>query len=77
MSENLRARIISTLHKILGPDVDLENTRLAMSSLKMLEVIVALETEFGVEISVDEPIAQITSSVHSIVEHLGRLLEKS
>jgi acyl carrier protein len=36
----------------------------------MLELIVALETEFGVQISEDDPMAEITASVDAIVKHL-------
>lgn len=36
----------------------------------MLELVVALEEEFGIEISDDAPLGHITSSVDSIAEYL-------
>ena len=51
MPDNLRERVVATVRQVLGPNVDIKNTKLQLSSLKMLELIVALETEFGVQIS--------------------------
>jgi acyl carrier protein len=42
----------------------------------MLELIVALETEFGIHISADAPMAEITASVNSIVKHLESILPR-
>jgi len=70
MPDNLRERVVATVRQVLGPNVDIKNTKLQLSSLKMLELIVALETEFGVQISEDDPMAEITASVAAIVKHL-------
>ena len=70
MSETLRDRVIATVRQVLGPNVDVDNTKLQLSSLKMLELIVAIETEFGIHISEDDPMAEITASVDAIVKHL-------
>jgi acyl carrier protein len=70
MPENLRDRVITTVRQVLGPNVDIGNTKLQLSSLKMLELIVALETEFRIQISEDDPMAEITASVDAIVKHL-------
>ena len=70
MPDNLRERVVATVRQVLGPNVDINNTKLQLSSLKMLELIVALETQFGVQISEDEPMAEITASVDAIVKHL-------
>lgn len=70
MTQDLRDRVVTTVRQVLGPDVDVANTRLRLSSLKMLELIVALETEFGIQISEDDPMAEITASVDAIVKHL-------
>jgi len=75
MSGNVRDRVIATVRQVLGPNVDINNTKLQLSSLKMLELIVALETEFGIVISEDDPMAEITASVDAIVKHLETAFE--
>ena len=73
MSDSIRERVIQVLRVVLGSDANPEDTRLELESLKMLELIVALENEFGVQISEDAPLGQITSSVDNIVEFLQGL----
>jgi len=73
MSESTRERVIDILRRVLGPDADLDNTKLELESLKMLEVVVGLENEFGISIPEDAPLARIVSSVDSIVKFLGKL----
>jgi len=75
MPETLRNRVIATVRQVLGPNVDIGNTKLQLSSLKMLELIVAIETEFGIHISEDDPMAEITASVDSLVKHLESTFE--
>jgi len=73
MPESIREKVIEVLRGVLGPDADLQNTRLELESLKMLEVVVALENEFGIHIPEDVPLARITSSVDNIVKFLKKL----
>ena len=61
------------MRRVLGPEADLNDTHLELESLKMLEVIVTLENEFGISIPEDAPPARITSSVNSIVKYLEKL----
>jgi len=70
----MRGRVVEILRKILGPEVDLEKTHLELASLRMLEVVVALENEFGVHIPEDAPLARITASVDNIVVYLSKAL---
>ena len=70
MADALRERIIETIHRVFGPQADVEAMRLELSSLKMLELVVALEEEFGIQISDDAPLGHITSSVDSIAKYL-------
>ena len=71
MSETTRERVIDILRRVLGPDADLDNTKLELESLKMLEVVVGLENEFGVSIPEDAPLAKITSTVDRMVSYLN------
>ena len=73
MSPSTRERVIEILRRVLGPGVDLDDTRLELESLKMLEVVVTLENEFQVSIPEDAPLARITSSVNNLVAYLDRL----
>jgi acyl carrier protein len=73
MSSATKEEVIDILRRALGPDADLADTHLELESLKMLEVVVALETEFGVSIPEDAPLARITASVDDIVAYLKKL----
>ena len=73
MSPSIRERVIEILRRVLGPGVDLDDTRLELESLKMLEVVVTLENEFQVSIPEDAPLARITSSVNNLVTYLDKL----
>ena len=71
-SENVRVRVIETIERVLGPQHNSQEIHLELTSLKMLELIVALEEEFGIHISEDAPLASITSSVDAITDYLRR-----
>ena len=73
MSESTREKVIEVLRVVLGSDANLEDTHLELESLKMLEVVVTLENEFGIHIPEDAPLARITSSVDNIVRFLKKL----
>lgn len=70
----LEEKVIQIVEQVLGEDHDPKQRRLELNSLKMLELIVALEDEFGIHISEDAPLARITSSVNSIVKYLRSAL---
>jgi acyl carrier protein len=72
--EELRERVIQIVQRVLGSEVDFNDTRLELSSLKMLELVVVLETDFGVHIPESDPLASITSSVDSMVRYLHKLV---
>jgi acyl carrier protein len=70
VADALRERIIAIMRKVLGPEADVQAPRLELSSLKMLELVVALEEEFDIQISDDAPLGHLTSSVDSIAKYL-------
>lgn len=72
MPESLRGKIRELVRRVLGPEMDVNETRLELSSLKMLELIVALEEEFDIHVSEDAPLARITSSVDAMVAYLRK-----
>ncbi|HEY1372343.1 MAG TPA: acyl carrier protein [Candidatus Binatia bacterium] len=73
MAATTRERVVQILRRVLGPEADLERTRLNLESLKMLEVVVAVENEFGVSIPEDAPLGRITGSVDNLVAYLEKL----
>lgn len=70
----LEKMVFRIVGQMLGEDYDPKQRRLELNSLKMLELIVALEDEFGIHISEDAPLARITSSIDSIVKYLRSAL---
>jgi len=70
--EPLRSKVTEIVRRVLGPEMDVDETRLELSSLKMLELIVALEEEFEIHISEDAPLARITASVDTVVAYLRK-----
>ena len=73
MAALIKDRVMEILRRVLGSEADLERTRLNLESLKMLEVVVAIENEFGISIPEDAPLGRITNSVDNIVEYLQKL----
>ncbi len=71
MSQSTRTKVEAILRQIAGPDVDFNDTKLAFRSIQMLEFIVALENEFGVKMSEDAPLMEITQSVDNVLGYLG------
>jgi acyl carrier protein len=71
---SLRDRVIQTIVRILGKDYDARQLKLELNSLKMLELIVALEEEFDIHISEDAPLSRITSSVDAIMGYLRTII---
>ena len=72
MPELLQGKVREIVRRVLGPEINVEETRLELSSLKMLELIVALEEEFDIHISEDAPLARITTSVETMVAYLRK-----
>ena len=67
----------AVFRQVLGPEYDSEQSQLRLQSLKMLELVVAVENEFAVSIPEDAPIAKITASVQNVVDYLNRLDRRS
>lgn len=67
---DLRQRVTTIVTHVLGEKYRPDKSRLEMTSLQMLELVVALEDEFNIHISEDAPLAKITSSLESILKYL-------
>jgi len=73
-SAALREKVMEIAARVLGDQYEPGQLRLELTSLKMLELIVALEDEFGIQISEDAPLARITSSIDTIVKYVASML---
>jgi acyl carrier protein len=73
----LREKVVETIVRVLGEQYNPNQRDLELTSLQMLELIVALEDEFSIHISEDAPLARITSSVDAIVQYLRSVVPQS
>ena len=73
----LKEKVVETIVRVLGDRYDPNQSGLELTSLQMLELIVALEDEFSIHISEDAPLARITSSVDAIVKYLRSVVPQS
>jgi acyl carrier protein len=73
----LREKVVETIVRVLGEQYNPNQRDLELTSLQMLELIVALEDEFSIHISEDAPLARITSSVDAIVKYLRSVVPQS
>jgi acyl carrier protein len=76
-SAPMREKVIEAITRVLGPQYDAGVNRLTLTSLQMLELIVAIEDEFEIHISEDAPLTRITSSVDAIVKYLRSVVPPS
>jgi acyl carrier protein len=73
----LREKVVEAIVRVLGEQYNPNQRDLELTSLQMLELIVALEDEFSIHISEDAPLARITSSVDAIVKYLRSVVPQS
>jgi acyl carrier protein len=73
----LREKVVETIVRVLGEQYNPNQRDLELTSLQMLELVVALEDEFSIHISEDAPLARITSSVDAIVKYLRSVVPQS
>ena len=73
----LRQKVVDTVVRVLAEQYDPNQRDLELTSLQMLELIVALEDEFSIHISEDAPLARITSSIDAIVKYLRSVVPQS
>jgi acyl carrier protein len=63
----------AVFRQVLGPEYNSDQSQLRLQSLRMLELVVAIENEFSVSIPEDAPIAKITASVQNVVDYLNQM----
>lgn len=70
-------RLIAVLRKVVGPRVNLSNTGLGLQSMKMLEVVIAVEKEFEITFPEDAPLGKIMASLRNLKQYVKPLLAAS
>jgi len=73
MRASVKERVVDIVQRILGPGASLQDGKIELESVKMLELVVALEQEFGIHIPEEAPLRRITSSVDSLVAYINKL----
>lgn len=71
--DDTESRLLSILQRVVAPDIDPYSTDLNLESMKMLEVVVAVENEFGVSFPDDAPMAKVTSSLRRLSQYVRKL----
>lgn len=70
-------RLIRVLRRVIGPKADLARTKLGLESMKMLEVVIAVENEFEITFPEDAPLGKVTASLRSLKQYVKKLLDKA
>jgi len=67
-------RLIVVLLRVMGPTVNLTRTKLGLESMKMLEVVIAVENEFEITFPEDAPLGKVTASLGNLTQYVNQLL---
>jgi acyl carrier protein len=70
-------RLIAVLRRVVGPKVNLTKTNLGLESMKMLEVVVAVENEFEITFPDDAPLGKVTASLRNLKRYVDQLISES
>lgn len=82
LASNLKRLIVESLHlegltpESIADDTPLFGQGLGLDSVDALELVVALEKEFQVQIQIDEIDKGVFASVAHLVEFVARMLDK-
>ena len=72
--DDTEKRLIGVLRRVLGPKVNLTCTRLGVESMKMLEVVIAVENEFQITFPDNAPLGKITASLRNLKQYVKKLI---
>lgn len=70
-------RLIRVLRRVIGPKVNLTRTKLGLESMKMLEVVIAVENEFAITFPEDAPLGKVTASLRNLKQYVKKLLSEA
>ncbi len=75
--DDTEKRLIAVLRRVMGPKVNLTRTRLGLESMKMLEVVIAVENEFQITFPDDAPLGKITASLPNLKQYVNKLIAEA
>ena len=75
--DDTEKRLIAVLRRVMGPKVNLTRTRLGLESMKMLEVVIAVENEFEITFPEDAPLGKITASLRHLKQYVKKRLDEA
>lgn len=75
--DDTEKRLIAVLRRVMGPKVNLTRTRLGLESMKMLEVVIAVENEFQITFPDDAPLGKITASLPNLKQYVKKLIAET
>jgi acyl carrier protein len=70
-------RLIAVLRRVAGPKVNLTRTNLGLESMKMLEVVIAVENEFEITFPEDAPLGKVTASLRNLKQYVKKLISET
>jgi len=76
-ADDTEKRLILVLHRVVGPKANLARTKLGLESMKMLEVVIAVEDEFEITFPEDAPLGKVTASLRNLKQYVKKLMSEA
>ena len=74
--DDTEKRLIAVLRRVAGPKVNLTRTKLGLESMKMLEVVIAVENEFEITFPEDAPLGTVTASLRNLKQYVKKIMKE-
>ena len=74
--DDTEKRLIAVLRRVAGPKVNLTRTKLGLESIKMLEVVIAVENEFEITFPEDAPLGKVTASLRNLKQYVKKIMKE-
>ena len=75
--DDTEKRLIAVLRRLVGSRVNLTRTKLGLESMKMLEVVIAVENEFDITFPEYAPLGKVTASLGNLTQYVKKLLREA
>ena len=74
--DDTEKRLIAVLRRVAGPKVNLTRTKLGLESMKMLEVVIAVENEFEITFPEYAPLGKVTASLRNLKQYVKKIMKE-
>ena len=74
--DDTEKRLIAVLRRVAGPKVNLTRTKLGLESMKMFEVVIAVENEFEITFPEDAPLGKVTASLRNLKQYVKKIMKE-